>query len=292
MTADSAGRLTQEALAWIHAATGRRVTDATRLFGGLTSDVDAVTLDDGETLVLRRYGEWDGAPACIEHEAATLTRLSQTDVLAPRLVASQPAGAVPMLLMTRIPGEVWLTPRDFDSWLQQMAGTLARIHAVPLDRSSREGTAESLKITVPRWTTRRELWKAARAIVAETPDPFEAVFVHSDYQHFNMLWSSERMTGVVDWTYAGPGHPDQDVGHCRLNLAVLFSVEVAERFRELYEAESGRRVDPLWDLRGMMSFDDGWKNFIPLQVAGRAPFDAAGVEHRVETLIQRIVSRV
>jgi hypothetical protein len=97
---------------------------------------------------------------------------------------------------------------------------------------------------------------------------------------------------VVDWPYAGPGHPDQDVGHCRLNLAVLFSTEVAERFRELYEAESGRRVEPLWDLRGMMSYDDGWKNFIPIQVAGRALVDAAGMDDRVEGVIEQILLRM
>ena len=69
------------------AKTGRRVTGTTRLFGGLTSEVSAVTLDDGESLVLRRYtGGGREAADCIEHEAATLTKLTGTGVLAPQLV--------------------------------------------------------------------------------------------------------------------------------------------------------------------------------------------------------------
>ena len=44
----------QEALDWIHAVTGQRVTGIRRLMGGLTSDVRAVNLKSGETLELRR----------------------------------------------------------------------------------------------------------------------------------------------------------------------------------------------------------------------------------------------
>ena len=284
----------QDSLDWVRAKTGRRVTETSRLFGGLTSEVDAVTLDDGESLVLRRYVTWGrGAADCVQHEAATLARLAGTGVLAPRIVAAEPLGDVPMLLMTRLPGGVWLTPSDVDAWLGQMARTLVEIHAVPFDDAApRRSIADPLTIQVPHWTSRPELWKRAKAVVARTPDSFAPVFVHSDYQHFNMLWSGERMTGVVDWTSAGPGHPDQDVAHCRLNLTILFSIDVAERFRALYEAESGRHVDPLWDLRGLMSYDQGWKQFIPIQVAGRAPVDLAGMDDRVEGLMGRILGRM
>jgi aminoglycoside phosphotransferase (APT) family kinase protein len=284
----------EDACDWVEARTGRRVTKTTRLYGGLTSEVDAVTLADGESLVLRRYTEWGrGAAECIEREAATLTKLAGTSVPAPRLVAAEPSADVPMLLMTRLPGTVWLTPPDFESWLGQMARALVGIHAVSLEGITHtEAKGDPMKIKLPRWSSRPELWKRATKIVATKPDRFEPVFIHSDYQHFNMLWLDGRMTGVVDWPYAGAGHPDYDVAHCRLNLAILFSIEVAERFRLLYEAESGRRVDPLWDLRGMMSYDDGWKNFIPIQVAGRATVDGDGMDDRIEGLMERIIARM
>ena len=76
-----------------------------------------------------------------------------------------------------------------------------------------------------------------------------------------MLWSRGRLTGLVDWGFAGPGHPDADVAHCRLNLAVHFSTDVAERFRAPYEAEGGRRVEPWWDLRGLTSYGQDWRKF-------------------------------
>ena len=284
----------QEALDWIESETGRRVIRTKRLRGGLTSDVHAVALSGGETLVLRRYTEWGKEAAdCVEREAATLEKLVGTDLPAPRLVAAEPAGDVPMLLMTRLPGRVWLTPNDTDAWLEQMARTLAHVHATPIDGACAESrTIDPKHVDIPVWTARRELWERIASILAAPPESFSPVFLHSDYQHFNMLWSRGRLTGLVDWVFASPGHPDYDVAHCRLNLAVLFSIDVAERFRVLYEAESGRRVDPWWDLRGLTSYGQGWKKFIPIQVAGRAVVDTAGMNDRIEGLMQLIIKRM
>jgi aminoglycoside phosphotransferase (APT) family kinase protein len=284
----------QAALDWIQSRTGKRVVDSKRLLGGLTSDVYAVTLEKGETLVVRCYAEWGkGAADVLKHEAAVLERLSRSAIPAPRLVAAEPSGETPMLLMTRLPGEVWLTPPDFDSWLGQMARMLVEIHAVPLEESEREPKkAKAIKLDVPAWTTRSALWKRTKELLKTPPDAFAPSFAHLDYQHFNMLWQDGRMTGVVDWVYAGRGHPDADAAHCRLNLAILYSTEVAERFREIYEAEQGRAVDPVWDLRGLISYSQDWRHFIPMQVAGRTTVDGPGMDARVEDLMERVVARV
>jgi hypothetical protein len=82
-----------------------------------------------------------------------------------------------------------------------------------------------------------------------------------------------------------------DVGHCRLNLAVLFSAEIAERFRAMYEAEAGRTVDPWWGLHALLSFGPDWKNFLPMQIDGRAPVDVDGMTRRVEELLERTLRR-
>ena len=283
----------QDALEWIHSQTGRRVTRTRRLLGGLTSDVRAVTLAGGETLVLRRYTEWGReAGTVVEREAATLEKLAKTSIPAPRLVAATSSGDVPMLLMTRLSGRVWLTPRDHEAWLLQIARTLVAIHATPItDPPCAESPIDPEQLVVPDWTTRRDLWKRTNAILSTPPESYTPVFVHSDYQHFNMLWTRSRLTGITDWVYASSGHPDADAAHCRLNLAVLFSIDHAERFRAMYEAESGRRLDPWWDLRGMTAYDQGWKKFIPMQVAGRTRVDAAGMDDRVEGLMERILER-
>jgi hypothetical protein len=51
---------------------------------------------------------------------------------------------------------------------------------------------------------------------------------------------------------------DIDVGHTRLNLAVLFGAGWVEPFRLAYEAETGRAVDPSWDLHAIASCNDSW----------------------------------
>ena len=283
----------QEALDWIHSETGQRVTRQRRLLGGLTSDVRAVTLTSGETLVLRRYTEWGKEAAKhVEREAATLERLIHSDLPAPRLVAAKPSGDVPMLLMTRLPGRVWLTPSDHDSWLTQIACTLAAVHAVPISGPSDRSPIDPTPLVIPDWTTRPDLWERTNAILSTPPDSVTSVFVHGDYQHFNMLWTRQRLSGLIDWVFAGAGYADADAAHCRLNLTVLFSIDHAERFRVLYERESGHRLDPWWDLHGLTAYGQGWKWFIPKQVAGRAVVDTAGMDDRVEGLMDRILERI
>jgi aminoglycoside phosphotransferase (APT) family kinase protein len=113
---------------------------------------------------------------------------------------------------------------------------------------------------------------------------------HGDYQHFNLLWSRERLTGIVDWSGIWLGPPEVDVCHCRLNLAVLYSAEVAEEFRAIYEAEAGRAVDPWHDVHRLGVYGKEWPRFIPIQVHGRAPV-RRGMTARVEDLLRRALNR-
>ena len=107
-----------------------------------------------------------------------------------------------------------------------------------------------------------------------------------------MLWSRERLTGVVDWIEACVGPAEVDVGHCRLNLTVLFSADMADRFLAMYEAESGHRVDAWWDIHALLSFGPSWKEFLPIQIDGRAPLDVAGMTGRMEMVLERALRRL
>lgn len=281
-----------DALAWVHAETRRRVLVARTLRGGLTSDVRALTLDGGETLVLKCY-ESSTRADLINREAEVLRSLARVDLPAPRLVAVNATGERPMLLMTRLPGRIWLTPRDPRAWVHDLVDTLARIHAVPIPTHTPDPVRDVVDwMEVPAWTTRHGLWERVVDVLGTPPAAYDATFTHGDFQHFNVMWSRRRPSGVLDWCGAGPGHPDADAAHCRLNLAILFSIEVAEEFREAYEDRNGRALDPWWDLRGLTAYGDDWKHFIPLQVAGRAPVDTAGMDDRVEGLMERAVRRL
>jgi aminoglycoside phosphotransferase (APT) family kinase protein len=141
------------------------------------------------------------------------------------------------------------------------------------------------------WLTDPGLREAARE-AASGPLVEEPTFVHGDYQHFNVLWSDGRLSGVVDWPYAGIGNRGSDVGHCRLNLAVLFDARTAEDYLTMYERAAGVRVDRRADLRALLCFDLRWQRFIPRQVNGRAPLDLAGMPDRVSAAVRSALSGI
>jgi aminoglycoside phosphotransferase (APT) family kinase protein len=272
-----------------------------RLTGGLTSSVHRLTVEHhGQrgSYVLRRWSsdvvDDEFIRGAVVTETAILPALERSDIPAPRLIGSttDAAHAGPAVLMTRVPGRVYLMPHDRERWLRQMAQTLTRIHALDIGAQPFESWLDRNRLSPPPDASRPDIWREAIALVAEDPPSTHACFIHRDYQHFNLLWSRERLTGVIDWVGASVGPPDVDVGHCRLNLTVLFSADVAERFRLMYEAEAGRKVDPWWDIHSLLSFGPEWKAFIPIQIDGRAPFDADGVVSRMEDVLERTLRRL
>jgi aminoglycoside phosphotransferase (APT) family kinase protein len=292
-----------ELLAWLEQTLGSnaRVVGWKRLTGGLTSIVHRLTVERNgrrEEYVLRWWGpgtEWDSWIArAVALETAVLTKLEGSDIPAPRVIASTTDAALggPAVLMTRLPGKVHLMPPDRKQWLRQMAQMVARIHALHLDARPFESWLDRSQLSPPPDASRPDLWREAYALVAEHRTPVRTCFLHRDYQHFNMLWSRERLTGVVDWGEACIGPPEVDVGHCRLNLTVLFSADVADRFREMYEAESGRRVDPWWDVYALLSYGPWWKQFVPIQVDGRAPLDVDGMTDRMQEVLEGALRRL
>lgn len=293
---------TARQLAWVERAigTGARVQRGRRMLGGITSTVHrlSVSFPDGATrqVVLKRYTDpgWGAVPVIARNEVAALQGAEGTAVPAPRLLGASTDGAetegIPTILMTRAPGRIWLTPPDLDPWIRQLAATLPAIHrGTAAVRAKKVRDPNTLR--VPTGARRPGTWTAAQRVIAAGPPASDLVFTHGDFQHFNMLWSRGRLSAVVDWSGARIASPDADVGHCRLNLAVLFSVDAAERFRLAYEAEAGRSVDPWWDIHQLLAYDDTWPEFIPVQVAGRAPVDRAGMTGRVEDVLALALAR-
>jgi aminoglycoside phosphotransferase (APT) family kinase protein len=288
-------------LAWVEQTAGgsARVVGWTRLTGGLTSNVHRLTVERNgrsEAHVLRWWipdsGWQEWVARAVPRETDILAKLESSGIPAPRLIGatSDPVHGGPAVLMTCLPGAMQLMPRDREAWLRQMAQMLVRIHALALDGRKFESWLDPA-LSLPPDASNPEVWRAAIALMAEHRAPARTCFLHRDYQHFNLLWSDERLTGVVDWTEACVGPPEVDVGHCRLNLTVLFSADVADRFRAMYEAESGHRVDTWWDVHALLSYGPGWKQFLPLQIGGRAPLDVAGMTGRMEEVLARALRR-
>jgi aminoglycoside phosphotransferase (APT) family kinase protein len=291
-------------LSWVEQTLGggARVVSSRRLTGGLTSRVHELTVDGNGRVTRCVLRSWpsdnahsDWSVRAVEAEAAVLTALERSDVPAPRLIAvtSETTAGGPALLMTRVPGRMLLMPRSRERWLRQMAQLLARIHALdPTGTGTRfESWLDAGHLMPPADSSRPELWREAFALVTEPREPTPTSFMHRDFQHFNLLWSRERLTGVVDWGGACVGPPDVDVGHCRLNLTLLFSADVAEQFREFYETESGRAVDSYWDVHALLSYSPDWQHFLPLQIDGRAPLDVRGMTRRMEDVLAMALRR-
>ena len=55
---------------------------------------------------------------------------------------------------------------------------------------------------------------------------------------------------------------------------------------------AGVRVDRRADLRALLCFDLEWQDFIPHQVAGRAPLDVAGMPDRVAAAIREALDGI
>ena len=283
-------------------APGARVVGGRRLIGGVTSSIHRLAVEARSGMrtqvVLRRWtpSEWDTteeAAQFVEREGHVLRGLESTDIPAPQVLAIDPTGestGVPSLLMTRVPGRMDLTPTNPKGWLLQIAGMAARIHELDVDAEPYRWKQRT--VPIPPWASRPADWRAAAELVRGPAPAHEARFAHGDYQHFNFLWQRGRLTGVVDWVAAFRGPADVDVGHCRLNLAILYSAQLAADFLAAYEADAGRRVDPYWDIRCVTApaFED-WAAFIPIQVGGRARFDNAGMHRRVDDLLAAALRR-
>jgi aminoglycoside phosphotransferase (APT) family kinase protein len=313
-------RPSSQTLEWVERVAGVRVVAWRRMTGGIGSVVHRLTIDHGsyrDVLVLRQYEHADGdTTATVRHEAATLRAVHDAGLPAPEPIAADPDGREsdghPAILMTRVPGRLDLTPTDPEGWLRQIAAMAARIHDVQVAAGPFEARIDAAAFTTNGWrqrtlslipvsagtpvipasATRPALWEAAFGILRQqAPEP-ATCFIHRDFQHFNLLWQRGRLTSVVDWARSCTGPADFDTGHCRLNLAVLFGADWAERLRLAYEAEAGRAIDPWWDLYAVTAYSDEWPSFIPVMVAGRAPVDADGMTIRVERLLDTIVRRI
>ena len=281
---------------------GARAVSCRRLAGGITTAVHHVTVEGRggrrHQLVVRRvpWTERQWARAEVTQTARFLTAVAGHGIPVPTVVGVAEDGLVedgwPALVMEKAAGRVHLAPDDMADWLAHTVRMAAAIHDLPVEADPFTPWRTPDAMSVPESAPRPAVWKAAIAVLRAGEPTVEHHFIHRDYQHYNLLWKRGRISAVVDWGGASRGPTAVDVGHCRLNLAVLFGPAVADDFLARYQAETATAVDPWWDLSELLQYDDDWMRFIPVQVAGRAPLDVAGMTKRVEDTVASAVSRV
>src|SRR6267378_4473671 len=253
---------TPRARRWVEkvAGKGSKVVRVRRLGGGISSAMHAVdvrTAHGGLTkFVLRRHLAFrllEEEPDVAEREARNLELVESAGIAAPRLVAVDADGAecdVPAVLMTRIAGHLDLKPRDIDSWLRRMAELLPPIHAVNTAGAFVPNWVlwdDLRQARPPEWTRKRKDWERLIEISRGPWPDYVPHFIHRDFQHYNVLWSRGRPTGVVDWLNASIGPVELDFAHFRHNLLHDFGYEPAERFAQLYREITGEEPNPFWE---------------------------------------------
>lgn len=254
-----------DALDWVVAAVGAdRVIEVRPLEGGRSSAVHLLTLQgrSGARLpvVLRRYVlDWViDEPWAPGNEVRILRHLAETAVPAPRLLASDDGSATgtPATVMSVLPGRVIWHPGELEPWLWRLAEMLPMIHAVPVtaDLSAWAPYEPATDLVPPPWSRHPRAWQRALEQYAGPTPPSDRVFLHRDYHPGNVLWSGGEVTGIVDWVGGCAGPPEEDVAHCRANLAGVAGMAAADRFLAIWQDLTGRPdYHPYFDLTAVVS---------------------------------------
>jgi aminoglycoside phosphotransferase (APT) family kinase protein len=299
-------RPSAETLDWVCAAMGRgsRIVGCRRMTGGVSSAVHRVTVERRgvrTVAVLRQYPRGLALEKTMETEIANLRLVAGSGIPVPSVLAADTAGTstggTPSLLMTRLPGQVHLSPAEPRSWIHSIAELAVRVHDLDLPAETFRPWTDSWiaprdGFRVPVGARKAAVWKAAFAVMATSPPVDTPVFLHGDLLPVNLLWSRGRITGLTDWNSIHRGARAIDVGHCRRYMAALHSTEWSEQLRSSYESIAGVPLDPWWDLYALLHHDDNQRKWIHQQVAGRRPVDLTAMTARVERAVETTLRRL
>ena len=207
----------------------------------------------------------------VAHQFAYLKLAGSVGMTVPEpLWRSDDPGIVgtPFYLMRRVPGEALgnrvVRQGPNPALAERLGRELARLHAIvpspeapdflgaPPDDPAAESIAlyrrfldaEPMPHPAIEWGLR---WMETHPVA-----PGEIVLCHHDFRTGNYMVEDGRLTGILDWEFAGWSDPMEDVAwfcaRCwRFGANRLEAGGIADRapFYAGYEAESGRRVDPV-----------------------------------------------
>lgn len=286
---------------WIEKKIGAPVQSVKRLPGSTSSTLYEVEMAE-TTIVVRQIdnAEWlMEEPDLIQHEAASLEKMATSGLFAPTLLALDETGeksGLPSVLMTKVEGKVELLPADFEAWVDGLAKVLSDIHRIEVGDFpwKYEPYTKREDVQMPEWTNKLDVWQVAFERLQGTQPTFRETFIHRDFHPANVLWLDGKVSGVVDWPNACRGPAGIDVGHCRVNLALLYSVEVADLFLQAYVKYAGDSFtyDSYWDIVSVFDFLDG----PPTVYSGWAAFGVTGLtdammEKRMDLFMECVIAK-
>lgn len=238
-------------------------------------------------------------PDVAQHEAAALSELSHSGILAPTLInySNHEQGLnAPVVLMSFLQGQITLNfknSKDRQPWLNSIATELFTIHQhlAPNFPWAYKSWLDKAKLTIPNWTSVPHIWKQAIEQVLEGPPPFNPVFIHRDFHPTNVLWHQGKISGVVDWINACLGPAGVDLAHCRTNLALMLGSHAAEEFLTAYQkVASSFQYHPYWDLESILDMCLPNPTFYkPWQEFGLDIIDNTTLQNRIDNHLENVM---
>jgi aminoglycoside phosphotransferase (APT) family kinase protein len=217
-------------------ARSARVVHADLLDGGavqqnwaLDVDFSGGRHDGGRALVLRvNFQTKLPASRSKAHEFAVLRRVHAHGVLAPEpLFLCEDASVLgePFFVMRRLPGSaaraslIAAAARDGfgDALAAALAAQLATIHAFDAGPNTPPDAARALIAEYRTWLAMESapgdiLPVALDWLDRNTPGRPASRLVHRDFRTGNFMVEGGRLAGILDWEFAGPGDPAEDIG--------------------------------------------------------------------------------
>ncbi|MCU1687340.1 MAG: aminoglycoside phosphotransferase [Amycolatopsis sp.] len=290
------------ALEWAARAVGAAVVDARGMREGGSpwlvrfANEDSAILrlgDAGAAYVRQRFAT----------EVAALQVAAEHSLVTSRLIASDldgtDAGAA-AILSTVLLG-ISRVPRDpSPERLRALGAAAAALSAVeleprpglPLLRHSMD--TNEFDFSIGRRAD--ELFAEAEDRLNGLPVPLgPTVFVHGDLWQGNALWVGDTCTGLIDWEYAGVGHPGIDLGNLRCDAAMLNGPVEAELVLDGWEQAAGRPAEDVayWDVVAALSTPVGLEKWLsPIHDQGRTDLRAQAVTDRRNAFLRAALDRL
>lgn len=259
--ADSIGEMLGSRLPDVH---GIEVRDVARVFGGNARQAWSATGswrdspgERTEFLILLVRGAGSQVQTDPRWELAVLDGLAEQGVRAPRVWGHDLDGHLlgdPAVLLERLPGSadavayLHAEPEIGRARTLDLALAAAELHAV-------NPATDGLAPGEPQLATWYRQFLAARLeplpalgwvfdwLADHEVAPARPVLVHGDFRPGNVLYSGDRITGILDWEMAHVGHPAEDLAWAYRALWSPERFVPLEEFVAAYTAAGGATID-------------------------------------------------
>ena len=247
---------------------GAVVVRATPLHGGNFNDVVRLDCDRAGvafTVVARRSRTPDMA-ARITRSAPVLIHLADRGLAVPRVVGMDHCDGDAMIVLDYVDGTARPMGLSLEAELSERAALLVALHSTarlpdlpPASSLIDEGMIEW-------WAPDPRLADVLDALAKlERPTCRAPGLVHGDFWTGNIVWNGNRIAAAIDWDRVGIGCPMLDLAKVRLDVALVFGSQAADRLLAAYveaggpvHAEEQAYCDLVVSLEGMPDPGRGW----------------------------------